>query len=317
MPNKEYKPTLAQLRTFVTIAEQKHFGTAANKLGISQPSLSQALVALEQGLGVQLIERSTRKVIVTPTGEQLLPYAKAALDAADTFVAHSRGAEGTLCGPLTVGVIPTLAPYLLPHLLPLVAEEFPEARPQIVEEQTDSLLAKLREGQLDVAILALPSNTPGIEEIELFTEPFIAVLPNSHPLAGRRELTLGELGNMELLLLNDGHCLRDQIIDLCKLASVHQSLASLSVTRAASLTTVVQLVIAGLGATLLPMSAVEAECYRPTLSVATFKASAGAERTIGLAFRASSSRRPDFEAFGELVTRAYQVAVERGHALLP
>ena len=119
MNNKEYKPTLAQLRTFVTIAENRHFGTAASKLNISQPSLSQALVALETGLGIQLIERSTRKVIVTPTGEALLPYAKATLEAADAFVAHARGAHGVLSGPLNIGIIPTIAPYILPTLLPV------------------------------------------------------------------------------------------------------------------------------------------------------------------------------------------------------
>ena len=147
MGNKEYKPTLAQLRTFVTVAEQKHFVAAAGKLGISQPSLSQALAALETGLGIQLIERSTRRVIVTPTGEQLLPFAKATLEAADAFVSQARGAFGVLSGPLNIGIIPTIAPYILPTLLKLIAEEYPELEPRIVENQTDNLLQRLRDGQ--------------------------------------------------------------------------------------------------------------------------------------------------------------------------
>ena len=162
MANREYKPTLAQLRTFVTVAEQKHFVSAANKLGISQPSLSQALAALESGLGIQLIERSTRRVIVTPTGEELLPYAKATLEAADAFVAQSRGALGALAGPLNIGVIPTIAPYILPTLLKLIEEEYPDLEPRIVENQTEELLQRLRDGQIDVAVLATPTGATGV-----------------------------------------------------------------------------------------------------------------------------------------------------------
>ncbi|GAA1168032.1 putative hydrogen peroxide-inducible genes activator [Corynebacterium glaucum] len=317
MSNKEYKPTLSQLRTFVTIAENKHFGTAATKLNISQPSLSQALVALETGLGIQLIERSTRKVIVTPKGETLLPYAKAALDAADTFVLHSRGTEGTLAGPITIGVIPTVAPYLLPHLLRELQQNFPEAEPRIVEEQTNHLLNSLREGQIDVAVLALPTEAPGLQEVELYTEPFVAVTSEGHPLAGHCDLALSDLERLELLLLDDGHCLRDQIVDLCKLANVQQSPASQSVTRAASLTTIVQLVVAGLGSTLVPLSAVETECSRPGLSVAAFDGDSGAERSVGLAYRASAAREDDFAALGELVKQAYESSIERVDTVVP
>lgn len=317
MSNKEYKPTLSQLRTFVTIAENKHFGTAASKLNISQPSLSQALVALETGLGIQLIERSTRKVIVTPKGEALLPYAKAALDAADTFVLHSRGAEGVLTGPTTIGVIPTVAPYLLPHLMRELKQAYPEAEPRIVEEQTTHLLTELREGQLDVAILALPTEAPGLEEIELYGEPFVAVTPERHKLAGQSGLSLEDLEQLELLLLDDGHCLREQIVDLCKLANVQQSPASQSVTRAASLTTIVQLVVAGLGSTLVPLSAVETECSRTGLSVASFTEDSGAQRCIGLAYRASAARQEDFAALAELVKQAYASSIERVAAVVP
>lgn len=317
MGNKEYKPTIAQLRTFVTVAEQKHFVSAANKLGISQPSLSQALAALESGLGIQLIERSTRRVIVTPIGEQLLPFAKATLEAADAFVAHSRGARGELAGPLNIGIIPTVAPYILPTLLTLIAEEFPELEPRIVENQTESLLQRLRDGHIDVAVLATPTGATGVTEIPLYDEAFAIVTNPDNPLAGRGDLTLDALRDLELLLLDDGHCLRDQIVELCQLAEVDRSPGAQSATRAASLTTVVQLVVAGLGSTLVPMSAVATECARPGIAVSAFADGVEAKRTIGLVMRSSSRRQQEFARLGELVTRAYEKATEASVALLP
>ncbi|MDK8878556.1 hydrogen peroxide-inducible genes activator [Corynebacterium sp. MSK008] len=317
MANREYKPTLAQLRTFVTVAEQKHFVSAANKLGISQPSLSQALAALESGLGIQLIERSTRRVIVTPTGEELLPYAKATLEAADAFVAQSRGALGVLSGPLNIGVIPTIAPYILPTLLKLLEDEYPDLEPRIVENQTEELLQRLRDGQIDVAVLATPTGATGVSEIPLYDETFAVITAPDHPLAGRGDLDLNALHNLELLLLDDGHCLRDQIVELCKIAEVNRSPGAQSVTRAASLTTVVQLVVAGLGSTLVPVSALSTECARPGIAVSTFGPGVDAKRTVGLAMRASSRRRPEFEQLGELVSRAFEEATESSRKLLP
>lgn len=317
MGNKEYKPTIAQLRTFVTVAEQKHFVSAANKLGISQPSLSQALAALESGLGIQLIERSTRRVIVTPIGEQLLPFAKATLEAAGAFVAHSRGAGGELAGPLNIGIIPTVAPYILPTLLTLIAEEFPELEPRIVENQTESLLQRLRDGHIDVAVLATPTGATGVTEIPLYDEAFAIVTNPDNPLAGRGDLTLDALRDLELLLLDDGHCLRDQIVELCQLAEVDRSPGAQSATRAASLTTVVQLVVAGLGSTLVPMSAVATECARPGIAVSAFADGVEAKRTVGLVMRSSSRRQQEFARLGELITRAFEKATEASVALLP
>lgn len=305
MNNKEYRPTLAQLRTFVTIAEKKHFGTAASKLGISQPSLSQALVALEHGLGIQLIERSTRKVIITAAGEELLPYAKATLEAANAFLQHSRGATGTLTGPLVIGIIPTAAPYILTELLSLIHERYPDLEPRIVEEQTHHLLQQLRDGQIDVAVLAMPTETSGVVDIPLYTENFVVVTPEDHVLAGREDLTLTDLEKLDLLLLDDGHCLRDQVLDLCRRADINPSQASNSLTRATSLTTIIQLVVGGMGTTLVPESALETEYNRPGLSISTFDSSVSAQREMGLAYRSSSSRAVEFAEFGELVKDAF------------
>ncbi|QGU04806.1 hydrogen peroxide-inducible genes activator [Corynebacterium comes] len=309
MNNKEYRPTLSQLRTFVTIAENKHFGTAATKLGISQPSLSQALVALEQGLAIQLIERSTRRVIVTPAGEELLPYAKATLDAADAFLAHSRGTHGTLIGPLTIGIIPTIAPYILPALLTSINEQYPQLEPHIVEDQTRHLLQMLRDGQIDLAVMALPSEATGVTEVRLYSEDFAVVVPENHRLAGRTDLGLADLDQLDLLLLDDGHCLHDQIIDLCRKADLNPTEATNSVTRASSLTTIMQLVVGGLGSTLVPVSAVGTECRRPGLAMATFRDDVTAQRDIGLVYRSSSSRAEEFSILGRLTTGAFRSAV--------
>lgn len=305
MSVKEYRPTLAQLRTFVTIAENRHFGAAAAKLGISQPSLSQALVALETGLGLQLIERSTRRVIVTSAGEALLPYAKSTLEAAEAFMQQSRGASGSLTGQLSIGIIPTVAPFILPELLSITNERYPDLRPQIVEEQTRYLIQQLRDGQLDVFVAAVPTDAPGLVQAELYTENFVVVTPAGHPLGGREDLTLTDLGDLDLLLLDDGHCLRDQVLDLCHQADLNPLNNSNAVTRASSLTTIIQLVNGGLGSTLVPESAVKAECIRPGLSISHFAPGTTASRNIGLIHRASSSRAAEFAEFGQIVSEAY------------
>ncbi|MBZ8177945.1 LysR family transcriptional regulator [Corynebacterium sp. 3HC-13] len=316
MFNKDYRPTLAQLRTFVTVAENRHFGIAAAKLGISQPSLSQALVSLETGLGVQLIERSTRKVLVTPTGLELLPLAKATLDAADAFLARSKGVQGTLTGSLTLGIIPTIAPYLLPDLLKLVHADYPELELSIVEDQTRHLENMLRDGQIDMALMAVPSELPGMREIPLYYEDFVVVVPEGHNLAGRYDLDLECLEDLDLLLLDDGHCLHDQIVELCRQANIKPSDAAHAITRASSLTTVMQLVVGHMGSTLVPVSAVAAECQRPGLATATFDDNVTARRRVGLVYRHSSAREEEFMAFGAMITRAFNSVARQSRALL-
>ncbi len=294
--DQTYQPTLSQLRAFVAIAEYRHFGTAAARLGVSQPTLSQALAALEHGLGLQLIERSTRRVLVTAAGMRLLPKAMATLEAADRFVASATG-DG-LGGTLRMGIIPTVAPYVLPGLLPELRKRLPELRPQIIEDQTARLLDGLRTGVLDVALLAVPTEMPGLVEIPLYSEEFVLVTPRGHELAGRGDLAASVLDAQPLLLLDEGHCLRDQTLEACRSADVHP--AAVGDTRAASLSTVVQCVAGGLGVTLIPQMAVPTETARGTLDVAHFSAPAPG-RTIGLVFRASSARADDYEYLAAIV----------------
>lgn len=294
--DQTYQPTLSQLRAFVAIAEYRHFGTAAARLNVSQPTLSQALAALEHGLGLQLIERSTRRVLVTAAGMRLLPQAMATLEAADRFLASATG-DG-LGGTLRMGIIPTAAPYILPSLLPALRRKLPALVPQVVEDQTARLLEGLRTGVLDVAVLALPTEASGLVEIPLYTEEFVLVLPREHELAGRTDIQPAALDALPMLLLDEGHCLRDQTLELCRSADAHP--ATVGDTRAASLTTVVQCVAGGLGITLIPEMAVAAETARGTLATARF-AEPAPGRTLGMVYRTSTARADDYAYIAEII----------------
>ncbi|MTE13630.1 hydrogen peroxide-inducible genes activator [Nocardia aurantiaca] len=296
MTDQTYQPTLSQLRAFAAVAEFRHFGTAATRLGVSQPTLSQALASLENGLGLQLIERSTRRVLVTADGKRLLPQAIATLEAADRFVASAAG-EG-LRGTLRLGIIPTVAPYVLPKLLPELRTRVPALAPHVIEDQTARLLDGLRSGVLDVAVLALPAEAAGLVEIPLYAEEFVLVLPRGHELAGRDDLKPADLDALPLLLLDEGHCLREQTLELCRANEAHPS--AVGDTRAASLATVVQCVAGDLGVTLIPAMAVAAETSRGTLDIATFAAPAPG-RTVGLAFRSSTARGDDYGLLAEII----------------
>ncbi|WP_072687679.1 hydrogen peroxide-inducible genes activator [Rhodococcus marinonascens] len=305
MADRSYQPTLSQLRAFVAVAEYRHFGTAAVQLSVSQPTLSQSLATLENGLGVQLIERSTRRVLVTTAGERLLGQAKFILDAAVCFVATAAGAGDQLAGLLRIGLIPTVAPYVLPALLSELRKEMPALEPQIIEDQTVRLLESLRAGAIDVAVLALPSEAPGLIEVSVYKEDFVVVLPRHHALAGRDDLALDVLGELPLLLLDEGHCLRDQTLDLCRSGEAHPLSGD---TRATSLATVVQCVAGGLGVTLVPDSAVGVETRRGDLSTARF-AEPAPGRTIGLVFRASSGRAEGYRQLASLLRSAAPAGV--------
>ncbi|MGV9409981.1 hydrogen peroxide-inducible genes activator [Nocardia sp. NPDC003693] len=296
MTDQTYQPTLSQLRAFVAIAEYRHFGTAAARLGVSQPTLSQALASLENGLGLQLIERSTRRVLVTPAGKRLLSQAMATLEAADRFVASAAGSG--LGGTLRLGIIPTVAPYVLPTLLPELRRQLPTLVPHVIEDQTGRLLDGLRSGVLDVALLALPTDASGLVEIPLYAEEFVLVVPRGHEFAGREDLRPADLDALPLLLLDEGHCLRDQTLDLCRSADAHPG--AVGDTRAASLATVVQCVAGDLGVSLIPEMAVRAETSRGTLDIAHFAAPAPG-RTLGLAYRSSTARGEDYERLAEII----------------
>ncbi len=286
MTDKSFQPTIAGLRAFVAVAEKQHFGSAATTLGVSQSTLSQALAALEAGVDTRLVERSTRRVRVTTEGMQLLPFAQAVVEAMEAFTAAAAGAADPLQGSMRLGLIPTVAPYVLPALLAGLARRLPALTLRVIEDQTERLLAALRGGALDAALIALPADAVGVTEIPIYEEDFLLAVPPGHPLSGKHRVPAAALAQLPLLLLDEGHCLRDQALDVCQRAGVRADLAD---TRAASLATAVQCVTGGLGVTLIPQSAAPVEAARSQLGLAQF-ATPRPGRRIGLVFRSSSGR---------------------------
>jgi LysR family hydrogen peroxide-inducible transcriptional activator len=312
MTDKSFQPTLAGLRAFAAVAETRHFGSAATTLGVSQSTLSQALAALEAGLDTRLIERSTRRVRVTPEGTQLLPLAQAVVEAAEAFTAAAAGASDPLQASMRLGIIPTVAPYVLPTVLAGLTARLPALSLRVIEDQTERLLRSLREGALDAALISLPANTGGMTEIPIYDEDFLLAVPPGHPLSGKHRVPVTALAQLPLLLLDEGHCLRDQALDICQRAGVRAELAD---TRAASLGTAVQCVAGGLGVTLIPQSASLVEAARSRLGLAEFAAPRPSRR-VGLVFRSSSGRDEAYRRLagiiGELIAAEQQVRVTAG-----
>ncbi|HEV7581131.1 MAG TPA: hydrogen peroxide-inducible genes activator [Mycobacterium sp.] len=307
MTDKSFQPTLAGLRAFTAVAEKHHFGSAATALGVGQSTLSQSLSALEAGLGTHLVERSTRRVRVTREGMQLLPLAQAVVDAAEAFTAAAAGTSDPLQGTLRLGMIPTVAPYVLPAVLAGLISRLPGLTLRVIEDQTERLLSALRGGALDAALIALPADTGGITEVPIYEEDFLLAVPPGHPLSGKRRVPASALADLPLLLLDEGHCLRDQALDVCQKAGVRAELAD---TRAASLATAVQCVTGGLGVTLIPQSAAPVEAARSQLGLAQFAAPRPGRR-IGLVFRSTSGRDESYRRLagiiGESISSEQQV----------
>ncbi|WP_228980379.1 hydrogen peroxide-inducible genes activator [Streptomyces sp. DH12] len=290
---KGKQPSLAQLRAFVAVAEHLHFRDAAAAIGMSQPALSGAVSALEEALGVQLLERTTRRVLLSPAGERLAVRAKAVLEAVGELLEEAEAVQAPFTGVLRLGVIPTVAPYLLPTVLRLVHERYPDLDLQVHEEQTYSLVEGLAAGRLDVLLLAVPLGVPGVTELPLFDEDFVLVTPDDHRLGGRTDIPRDALRELHLLLLDEGHCLRDQALDICREAGRTDGAAV--TTTAAGLSTLVQLVAGGLGVTLLPRTAVKVETGRnPSLATGYF-ADPAPSRRIALAMRTGAARQAEFE----------------------
>lgn len=293
------RPTVAQLRAFLALAEHLHFRDAAATLRMSQPALSGAVAALEETLGTRLVERTTRRVLLTPAGERVARRAEAVLAELDRLVDEVKAVHGTLVGPLRVGVIPTVAPYLLPIVLPRLAKEFPDLKLSVHEEQTEHLVAELLAGRLDVVLLALPVATAGVTEIVLYDEDFVLVAPAGFDL-GDEEIPREALNDLDVLLLNQGHCLRDQALDICRDVGARAAAA----TYATSLATLVQLVSGGFGVTLVPETALPVETRRaPNLGLHRFAAPAPFRR-IGLGFRSTSPRADEFEELAASIRAA-------------
>ena len=239
---------LKDLRYLVAVADQRHFGRAAARCFVSQPTLSSQLKKLEQALGVQLIERAPNNVSLTEVGEEVVARARRIIEAGEEVVALAAGARDPLAGKLRVALLPTIGPYLLPQVMRAIRKGLPRLELRLYEHQTAPMLEKLRDGELDLGILALPVELAGLEARELYREAFTVALPERHPLGARAALRAADLEGETLLLLEEGHCLRDQALEVCGAASVSES----QDFRATSLETLRQMVAAGAGVTLLP-----------------------------------------------------------------
>ncbi len=262
---------------------------------MSQPALSSAVSALEETLGIQLLERTTRKVLLSPEGERLAARARTVLDAVGYFIEEADAVRAPFTGVLRLGVIPTVAPYLLPTVLRLVHDSYPDLELQVHEEQTSSLLDGLTQGRLDLLLLAVPLGMPGVTELPLFDEDFVLVTPCDHWFAGRCDIPRDALRELDLLLLDEGHCLRDQALEVCREAGRTDGPAT--TTSAAGLSTLVQLVGGGLGVTLLPRTALRVETGRSDHLATGYFADPVPSRRIALAMRSSAARQGEYEAF--------------------
>lgn len=244
---------LRDLRYLVALADHRHFGRAASASFVSQPTLSTQIKKLEEELGVPLFERAPRKVMLTPAGRDIAQRARQILTEVEQLKESARRQLDPEAGTVRLGIFPTLGPYLLPHVVPAIRARFPRLELLLAEEKTESILRMLREGTLDAGVLALPLHDEHLHIEPLFDEPFVLAVPDVHPLAGRRDVAMADLADQSLLLLEDGHCLRDQALDVCHFAGASER----SGFRATSLETLRQMVAANVGITLLPTLAVK------------------------------------------------------------
>ncbi len=288
---------LRDLRYLVALADTLHFGKAAQRCFVSQPTLSAQIKKLEDYLGVQLIERQPRRVSLTQTGERVVARARRALQETDEIIALARHDSDPLQGRLKIALIPTVGPYLLPLVAKKLRRELPRLQLLLYEYQTEPLLEKLRSGEIDLGILALPVEGDGLVSYELYDEPFVLALPSGHPLAKKDHLRISDLDGETLLLLEDGHCLRDQALEVCSNVAVHED----QDFRATSLETLRQMVAAGLGITLLPELAVKAPFGAGTGVVAKNLVRPVPKRVVGAIWRKSTTRQQAVEAVAGII----------------
>ena len=291
--------SLRQLRYFLAVARSGHFGAAAERCAVTQPALSMQIQELEKELGLQLLERGRKGVGLTAGGREIAVRAARVLADVRDLVDSARHLSDAFSGPFRFGAIPSIAPYLLPQLLPLIRARHPDLDLHLRETQTQRLLEELADGDLDLVLLALPIEHPGIETMSLFEDRFLLAVPASRVIAKNVRATPDLLREDRLLLLEEGHCLRDQALAFCHLRQVE----SIDTFGASSLSTIVQMVSNGLGLTLLPELSLELEARRADIRLMRF-ANPEPQRIVGLAWRETSPRKPEFAALGDLVLQA-------------
>ena len=296
-------PTLRQLTFLLALAEHGSFSRAAEAAHVTQPTLSAGIKELETILGATLVERGARGAVLTPAGEAAVARARIVLTEAEDLVHVARAAGEPLSGPFRLGVIPTIAPFLLPKVLPSLRESYPKLELFLREDQTHRLVDALKDRRLDAALIALPYEAPGIETAGLLEDEFLFAATPDHPLAQVETLNPAMLADEQLLLLEDGHCLRDHALAVCS-ASRPDTNDARSDFAATSLHTLVQMVKSGLGATLLPKLAVDAGLAdRLDLAIRPFDPPV-AGREIGMAWRKGSAREHEARMLADAVREA-------------
>lgn len=303
-------PSPQQLRYLVALAESRHFGRAAQSCAVSQSTLSAGLLAFERQLDCNILDRAAgRHVVFTPLGLELVERARTALTALEAVTEAAMAAREPMAGPLRLGVIPTVGPFLLPTLMPVLRGAFPRLRLYLREDTTANLVDRLTSNRLDLLLLATPCDCGGAETVAVARDPFMIALPRSHRLAGEAQIPISALATERLLLLEDGHCLRDQALAVCGLLAGDRG--DQDGFAATSLHTLVQMVASGLGITLLPQLAVAAGIIEGTGLVLRPLAGAGAWRTLGLAWRPKAPRAVDYRALGSHLVETCRRALEQ------
>ena len=288
---------LKDLKYLVALADTGHFGKAAERTFVSQPTLSAQLKKLEEYLGVKLVERQPKNVQLTEVGRQIVVRARRMLDEGDEIIALARSNTDPFAGKLKIALIPTIGPYLLPRVMQKIRKTMPHLGLMLYEYQTEPLLKRLRDGEFDLGIIALPAAQEGVESRPLYEEAFTVALPNHHPLADKSTIKVADLKGQTLLLLEDGHCLRDQALEVCSRVDVREA----EDFRATSLETLRQMVVAGLGLTLLPELAVESPFgSQRGLTIRQFGKPVPT-RTVGAVWRKSSTRAAAIAAICDVV----------------
>jgi LysR family hydrogen peroxide-inducible transcriptional activator len=288
-------PSIKQLRYLCAVAEHKHFTKAADACFVTQSTLSAAIAELESQLDAKVFERNKKSVLITPLGEKLLKQARVILGDVEDFVALARAYAEPLSGDLRLGVIPTIGPFLLPPMLSSLRRNFPKLKLFLKEEMSAQLERQLQQGQLDLIILALPYALPDMEVISLCKDEFLLCLPPGHAFENLKQVEQKQLRGESLLLLEEGHCLRDHALEACQLKAAATDI----VYQGNSLHTLVQMVANGLGLTLLPAMSVAADVLGDThLSIKHFS-NENVDREIGMAWRKTDPRRDDYLLLAE------------------
>jgi LysR family hydrogen peroxide-inducible transcriptional activator len=298
--------TLRQLGYLNALARHQHFGRAAEECGVSEPALSMQIRELERFLGVDLIERRPGVAMLTGLGVEIARRAESIVNATTDLVDLAHHGSRVLTGTLRLGVIPTLAPYILPNVLPSLGRKYPDLCLDLVERRTDALLTELTRGTLDVVLLALPIDKPELATIRLFTDRFLLAVPADDPWPEKARVSAGEVNQRKLLLLEEGHCLRDQALAFCAEAR-SKAPTGLSAT---SLATILQMVANGYGVTLVPEVAIDVEIRDERMKLLRF-VEPEPNRTIGLAWRQTSPRKADFVALGQVILEALNIPMRQ------